>query len=216
MQPAPSSPLSSPQTTRQWLGFFALAGGCVVVAHLADEFVWSTWRDLKVNDRDWGRLLRSMGYLPTWLIVAAGVWLHDKGRPQWGWRGGLLLAAPIAGGATAELLKMLVRRLRPDADTFGYVWRPFSEQLLSTKGLGMPSSHTMVAFAGAAALARVFPQGWWLWYVLAAGCAATRVLSLGHFLSDTVAAAFLGYAVGVLVARGGGFGRALARTRDAA
>lgn len=206
-----SSPAQALRTPRQWLAFVALAVVCVSAAHVADEWAWRAWRDLKVNDRDWGRLLRSLGYLPTWLIIAGGVWLHDKGRAQWGWRGGLLLVAPIAGGATAEVLKMLVRRLRPDAETFGYVWRPFSEQLLSTKGLGMPSSHTMVAFAGAAALARVFPRGWWLWYVLAAGCAATRVLSLGHFLSDAVAAGFLGYAVGVVVARAGGFGRAVGK-----
>ena len=128
---------------------------------------------------------------------------------QWGWRGGLLLAAPTFGGATAELLKILVRRLRPDAETFGYVWRPFSEHLLSTKGLGMPSSHVMVAFAGAAALARVFPRGRLLWYVLAAGCATARVLSGGHFLSDTVAAAFLGYAVGAWLSRVGRFASAL-------
>jgi membrane-associated phospholipid phosphatase len=35
-----------------------------------------------------------------------------------------------------------------------------------------------------------------LWYALAAGCAATRVLALGHFLSDTVVAAVLGVMVG--------------------
>ena len=209
MTPEASTPIPSPRPARHWLGFLALAGACVVAAHFADEFVWRAWRDPKVNDRDWGRLLRSMGYLPTWLIVAGGVWLHDKGRPRWGWRGGLLVAAPLAGGAVAEMLKMLVRRLRPDADVFGYAWRPFSEHLLSTKGLGMPSSHTMVAFAGAAAMARVFPQGWWLWYLLAAGCAATRVLSLGHFVSDTVAAAFLGYAVGVLISRLSGFAKAV-------
>jgi hypothetical protein len=31
---------------------------------------------------------------------------------------------------------------------------------------------------------------------LAAGCAATRVLAMGHFLSDTVVAAVLGVLVG--------------------
>ena len=75
----------------------------------------------------------------------------------------------------------------------------------------MPSSHVMVAFAGAAVLSRVFPRAWWIWYLLASGCALTRVLALGHFFSDTVVAAFLGYVVGVVMARTGGFGRALQR-----
>ena len=59
----------------------------------------------------------------------------------------------------------------------------------------------MVAFAAAAAMARVFPRASWIWYLLATGCALSRVLAVGHFLSDTVAAAFLGYAVGVLLTR---------------
>jgi membrane-associated phospholipid phosphatase len=197
------------QTRRQWLLFLLLAVGATIAAHLLDEVIWREVRNAKVNDRDWGRLLRSMGYIPTWLIVALAVWLHDHPRPQWKWRGGLILLAPLLGGAAAEVLKMLARRLRPDEETFGYVWRAYSDHFISTRGLGMPSSHTMVAFAGAAALARVFPKAWWLWYILASGCAATRVLALGHFFSDTVVAALLGYVVGVLLARSGGFGRAV-------
>ncbi|MCC6245599.1 MAG: phosphatase PAP2 family protein [Gemmatimonadaceae bacterium] len=204
-----SSALRALRSPKQWLTFGVVAVTALVAAHLLDETAWKHWRDLKVNDRDWGRLLRSMGYLPTWLFIAAGVWLHDRGRPRWGWRGGALVVAPLLGGTCAELLKMLVRRLRPDPDVFGYVWRPFAEDFISTRGLGMPSSHVMVAFAGAAAMARVFPRGWWLWYLLAAGCAAARVLALGHFLSDAVAAALAGYVVGVLLSRSGGFGRSL-------
>jgi membrane-associated phospholipid phosphatase len=201
------------RTRNQWLVFFAVAVIVSVAAHLLDQTAWSAWRDGKVNDRDWGRMLRSMGYVPTWLVIAGALWLHDRPRAGWGWRGGLVLLAPIAGGAAAEVLKMLVRRLRPDDMTFGYAWRPYDDHLFSSRGLGMPSSHTMVAFAGAAALARVFPKAWWIWYLLAAGCAATRVMSLGHFLSDTVVAAFAGYLVGVLLSRTGGFGRELERDR---
>jgi membrane-associated phospholipid phosphatase len=60
-------------------------------------------------------------------------------------------------------------------------------------------------------LSRIFPRAWWLWYLLAVGCALTRLLALGHFFSDTVVAALLGYAVGVVMARSGGFGRSLQR-----
>lgn len=201
------------RTRRQWLVFLAVATALGVVAHLLDHAVWSQIRDTRVNDKDWGRLLRSMGYVPTWLIVAGGFWLHDRGSTGWGWRGGLVVLAPALSGGVAELLKIAIRRLRPDPEVFHYVWRPMAEDLWSTRGLGIPSSHVAVAFAGAAVLARLLPKGWWLWYVLAAGCAVTRILALGHFLSDTVVAALLGYVVGVVLARSGGFGRSLDAAR---
>lgn len=184
---------------RRWLKAGALAATAIVVAHLLDGWAWRVLRDPQVYERDWGRLLRTVGYLPTWLIVAIGCWTHDRPRVGWQWRGGLLIAAPAAGGALAEVLKLCVRRLRPDADTFGYMFRSFGDRPFSNGGLGMPSSHTLVAFAGAAALAAVFPKARWLWYALAAGCALTRVMAVAHFLSDTVAAAALGVAVGTLL-----------------
>lgn len=201
------------RTRRQWVAFLAVAATLGVVAHLLDHAVWSQLRDTRVNDKDWGRLLRSMGYVPTWLIVAGGFWLHDRGSAGWGWRGGLVVLAPALSGGIAELLKIAIRRLRPDPDAFLYVWRPIAEDLWSTRGLGMPSSHVAVAFAGAAVLSRLLPTGWWLWYLLATGCAVTRILALGHFLSDTVVAALLGYVIGVVLARSGGFGRAVSSAR---
>ncbi len=197
------------RTRRQWLGFLAVGVTLGVAAHVLDHAAWSQLRDARVNDKDWGRLLRSMGYLPTWLIVAGGFWLHDRGSTGWGWRGGLVLLAPALSGGIAELLKIAIRRLRPDPDAFRYVWRPIAEDLWSTRGLGMPSSHVAVAFAGAAVLSRLLPKGWWLWYLLAVGCAVTRILALGHFLSDTVVAALLGYVVGAVLVQTGGFRRAL-------
>ena len=75
----------------------------------------------------------------------------------------------------------------------------------------------LVAFTAATVLARLFPRTWLLWYLLATGCAVTRILTTAHYLSDTVVAALVGYVVGVLLSRAGGFGRALAAgPRDAA
>lgn len=220
MTPSADSAFSALRTRRQWLVFLGIAVAAIVAAHLLDRVVWQDLRALRVNDRDWGRLLRSMGYLPTWIVIAGAIWLHDRadamvsasgGEPtaHWGWRGGLVVLAPTISGAIAEVLKMLIRRQRPVPDVFGYQWRPFSDDPFSSRALGMPSSHVMVAFAGATVLARLFPRAWWLWYLLAGGCALTRVLAVGHFFSDVVVAAILGYAVGVVMARSGGFGRAL-------
>lgn len=201
------------RSARQWAVFAGVAVVAVVIAHLLDEPTWRLLRDPRVYEKDLWRLFRLIGYLPVWLIVATALWMHDRPAPGWGWRGGLVLLSPMLGGAVAELLKLVVRRLRPVPEVFAYTFRSFTEDSWSTRGLGMPSSHALVAFAGAAALARVFPRSWWLWYLLATGCAVSRMLALGHFLSDTVIAALLGYVVGVLLARSGGFGRRLGSTK---
>lgn len=186
---------SRKRTGRPLLVAVLVGAALIAAAHLLDNFAWANWRDPQVNDRDWGRMLRSVGYLPVWIVIAIGLWTSDYPHDRWKRRGGLVLLAPLLGGAVAELAKLLIRRLRPDPETFSYAFRAFAEDTYSTRGLGMPSSHVMVAFAGAAALARLFPRAALLWYLLAAGCAATRVLSLSHFFSDVVGAAVLGWLV---------------------
>ncbi len=229
--PAPhtvtTTPLASSPAAhrRRWLLATALCISAVVAAHVADRWAWTAMRNPQVYEHDWGRLLRMVGYLPTWIIIAVGCWTHDRPRATWPdttladttspdttlpdttrphttwpWRGGLLIAAPALGGAVAEVLKLCFRRLRPDAEHFGYVFRSFDDHPFANGGLGMPSSHTLVAFSGAAAMAAVFPKARWLWFALAAGCALTRVMTVAHFLSDAVVAAIIGTMIGTLLA----------------
>ena len=61
---------------------------------------------------------------------------------------------------------------------------------------------TLLPFAGAALLARFYPRAAWVAYALAFGCAATRVLAQAHFVSDAVAGAIAGWAVGTWLGRG--------------
>ena len=180
----------------RWIRFLIIAVVAIACAHLLDATAWRSARLLSVNDKDWGRLLRSMGYLPTWGVIALGFWLQQRDHPRRTKYAWALVLGPALGGSLAELLKLTIRRLRPNPDAFEYVFRPFADGPLSNRGMGMPSSHTLVAFAGAAVLAQLYPRARWLWYALAAGCAATRVLAMGHFLSDTVVAAVLGVVVG--------------------
>ncbi|PYO97559.1 MAG: hypothetical protein DMD60_06555 [Gemmatimonadetes bacterium] len=84
---------------------------------------------------------------------------------------------------------------RPGLADGAHVFRPWSDHPFSTGQLGLPSSEAAVAFAAAAALARLFPEAGLLWYALALGCALTRVASGAHFMSDAVLAAFVGYVV---------------------
>lgn len=172
---------------------------CVTLAHLLDAMAWQYVRVPGVNDKDWGRLLRSIGYLPLWGAVGLALWLHHADGAARRARTALVVLAPTVSGIVAEALKLLVRRVRPDAEQFGYAFRAFSEGPWSNRGMGMPSSHTMVAFGGAFAMARLFPRTRWVWYVLAAGCALTRVMATAHFLSDTVVAAGVSWLVVALL-----------------
>ena len=183
----------------RWLRFLIIAVVAIACAHLLDATAWRSARLLSVNDKDWGRLLRSMGYLPTWGVIALGFWLQQRSHPRRTAYAWALVLGPALGGSLAEALKLTIRRLRPNPDVFEYVFRPFADGPLSNRGMGMPSSHVLVAFAGAAVLAQLYPRARWLWYTLAAGCAATRVLAMGHFLSDTVVAAVLGVVVSTLL-----------------
>lgn len=168
-----------------------------------DPWVWRHLSDRSVYDHDWGRMLRVTGSLVFWVPLALAVWLEARTRrseqARDTWR---LVAAPALAGGIGELLKLLVRRERPDLHDGAYFYRGFSERPFDSHDLGFPSSHVVVAFAGAAILARFFPRAGVVAYALALGCAVTRVLAQAHFASDVVAAAILGWAVGAWLGRG--------------
>ena len=174
----------------------------VVVAAGAPMFV-DTWVfdhiwHARLYDLDWARLLRVMGFLPTWLVAALALYLQDRttAPPRAARRAWYLALAPTAAGLLGEILKLLLRRERPEAHGGSYGFRLWSDHPFSTVGLALPSSHTIVAFGAATALARLFPRAKWVWFVLAAGCGATRVLSRAHFLSDVSLGAVMGWSVG--------------------
>ncbi|HEV8598670.1 MAG TPA: phosphatase PAP2 family protein [Gemmatimonadales bacterium] len=169
---------------------------------LLDPWVWRHVSYPSVYDHDWGRMLRVTGSLVLWAPLSLAVWLEARARgseaPRRGW---LLFLGPLLAGAGGELLKLLVRRERPDLHAGAYFYRSFSERPLDSHDLGFPSSHVVVAFAGAAVLARLFPRAGAVAYSLALGCAVTRVLAQAHFASDVVAGGILGWAVGAWLGR---------------
>jgi membrane-associated phospholipid phosphatase len=181
------------------------AGLATALAVWLDPWVWQHLSNPTVYDHDWGRLLRVMGSLMLWAPLSLAVWLESRNRSS-----GLLLLAPALAGGLAELLKLLIRRERPGLHAGGYVYRSFAERPFDTHDIGFPSSHAMVAFAGAAVLARFYPRAGPVVYLLAAGCALTRVLAQAHFASDVVAGGIAGWAVGYWLGRGRGPGLAAA------
>lgn len=181
--------------------------GVFFLACLADRAVFTAldWPD--AQREDWHRMLRILGFVPTWIIIGLAAALiirpvHDFSRRATPAVLGLyLVLAPALAGLLAEPFKMLLRRERPRPDLSEYVFRPWSDDTFSTAGLGLPSSHAAVAFAGAAALCYVAPRGSALWLALAAGCGFTRLADRAHWLSDVVAAGVLGCAVAWTLAR---------------
>ena len=183
----------------------ALTLGATALTLFVDRWVYLNVWNPTVYDHDWGRLLRVMGFAGTWVALAAAVRLHEGADParralarRRAW---LLFWAPTFAGALAELLKIAVRRERPALHDGLYGFRPWDERTWSGAGLAFPSSHTAVAFGGAALLARLYPRARWVGYTLAIGCAATRLLARAHFVSDVVFAAGLGWLCAWALAR---------------
>ncbi|MGH7469575.1 MAG: phosphatase PAP2 family protein [Longimicrobiales bacterium] len=176
------------------LAHVTVALAAIVLAHLLDGWTYRNVRVENIYSEDWGRMLRVMGFLPLWFMAAIALWLHE--RPAT-WRRPLMLAlSPALAGLAAELLKLLLRRERPNAHDGLYYFRPFTERTFSTGGLALPSSHAVVAFGAAAILSRLFPRARTIWWALAWGCGLTRVAAGAHFVSDVVVAAIVGWLVG--------------------
>ncbi len=176
-----------------------LAG--LALAAAIDKGVYANVGAEGLSKSDWHRALRSLGYLPVWLVVATALVIHDwPRRAHQGLRaalarGAFLAAATVASGVVGEILKLIIRRERPDAHAGESVFRPLTEGVFESGGLATPSSHAVVAFAGAWALCRLFPRGSALWIAMALGCGLTRILDRAHFVSDVYLAAVISLVV---------------------
>jgi membrane-associated phospholipid phosphatase len=178
-----------------------IALALIALSMLLDGWVADHVRFGRVYETDWGRMLRTFGYLPFWLLAVIALALQDRGSREWWRRAILLAAAPTVAGIVGEVLKILVRRMRPSDAGHAYAFRPWSDHPFSSRGFGFPSDHALVAFGAAAILARLFPRAWWVWYGAAIGCAISRLLAHAHYLSDVVASACIAIGLAALLWR---------------
>lgn len=107
----------------------------------------------------------------------------------------LVVAAATVGGG---VVKVLVGRERPS-----HLDQPVGQERMVFRGpraglrfapyQSFPSGHTVSAFASATTLAAFYPPARGVFYAVAAGSAANRVVKHQHFLSDVLAGALLGH-----------------------
>jgi len=188
-------------SARSRLWFDGLLLIALPVVFLIDRPVFRFFRGdaSALETHDWYRLLRVLGYLPTWLLVGAALTLVDLApqsppcEPRRRWRGGLVVLSATGSGLAAEVLKLIVRRERPGPDG-QVVYKPWTH-LLDSSNLGMPSSHTAVAFGATLMLTWFHPRASLVLIPAAAGCALTRLLAGAHLPSDVYVGALLGLVV---------------------
>jgi membrane-associated phospholipid phosphatase len=125
------------------------------------------------------------------LILATLIWTDHCNRTL------LLKAAVFVAicGLVGNLGKVFVPRLRPLAmefvvdgtfsgwDTWGI---PFSGAWSDSKSRSFPSGHSATVVSLAIALSKVYPRGWFPFFMMAALACFQRMVSNSHYLSDVL------------------------------
>jgi membrane-associated phospholipid phosphatase len=193
-----------------------LALVALLFAALLDETVYG-WlnvgdeRRMPLEARDWYRTFRVAGTLYPWVLICGAIAVIRLGRTRAAaatrddnpGRALLVFLSAALSGGLAELLQMLVGRLRPDrALETGHAFRGLIARFRDTSALSFPSSHAAVAFGAAFALSRFWPGPGAVALIAAAACGLTRLLAGAHYLSDVVGGAFAGYACSLILVPG--------------
>jgi membrane-associated phospholipid phosphatase len=188
---------------------FLYGVAALALSHLLDFPLTGVFKPGEQSRSDLLKLFRCWGFLGTWLLIAISAQLLSQpkdSKPLAGWKHALdqkawlLLAAPMVSGGMAEIIKLVVRRLRPNGDP-SYVFRSWFDHPISTSGIGFPSSHTAVAFAGSTILFHHYPKLQIPAFTMAVGCLATRVMSGAHYFSDGIGGVLVGISASLLCIR---------------
>jgi len=127
----------------------------------------------------------------TLAVAALVLMLH---RDHWKAAGFVCLAGIFSG--VNSFIKWIFGRTRPLRPGESAGWNFFNGGplgLFNHQDVSFPSGHAALAFATAAALSVLWPRGRVLFYALAAVVGLERILENAHFVSDVVAAAFVGW-----------------------
>jgi undecaprenyl-diphosphatase len=108
---------------------------------------------------------------------------------------GFVFIAIALPGLFVTIVKRLIGRLRP-SELGPYVYVPWS---WSPAYASMPSGHATTAVAAAIAIGALWPKARVLMWIYAALILTSRVVIQAHFVSDVIAAAFVGGFGAILV-----------------
>jgi membrane-associated phospholipid phosphatase len=131
------------------------------------------------------------------MLIGLAIYTLDPVRR---WAIGRVMVMSLGAGLAADVVKLLIGRVRPRyfdfqggvTDTFGE-WLPLLGD--GAGGQSFPSAHTATAVGMAVALAWLYPRGRWLFALLVVLVACQRVEVKAHYLSDTLAGAAVGWLV---------------------
>lgn len=124
-------------------------------------------------------------FLVFFLMVITSLFMWEENKKDWvipAWTS-FLLAIVVS-----TLLKLIVARDRPHESIFGIV---------EIASFAFPSTHAAASFSVVPILDRIYPSLKWFWVIFAVVVAFSRLYFQVHFLSDIIAGALIGYAIGL-------------------
>lgn len=168
------------------------AGGAILASSLLDKRADSWAIDHQTGQAD--RLGTAANALPIGLAMGAALlYTGISGQPAASTAETALKAAAYTWGANL-VTRFVVGRARPSDEMGNSSFNGFNSGATQS---GFASNHVALAFALATPFAQQYNMPWL--YGVAAASAFGRVQKREHWVSDTVAGAFMGYAIGSLL-----------------
>lgn len=140
--------------------------------------------------------------------MATPIVLIPTGKNEWFSEAVMYAETLLIANGIKEITKLCVNRVRPYMYYDSGTW-PESDVDEGDYANSFPSGHTTIAFVSATftsyTFSKYFPDSAWKYpviagsYALAAGTSALRLMSGNHFMTDVIAGAAIGSAVGFLV-----------------
>lgn len=169
-----------------------LAGGAILASSLLDKRVDRWAQDHQTGSAN--SLGAATNALPVALALGAGLlYTGIGGQPAASTAETALKAAAFTWGANLAT-RYVVGRARPSEEQGNSSFNGFNSGALQS---GFASNHVAVAFALVTPFAQQHDMPWL--YAVAAASSFGRVQKREHWVSDTVAGAFMGYAIGSLL-----------------
>ncbi|MBK8976241.1 MAG: phosphatase PAP2 family protein [Planctomycetes bacterium] len=196
--------IDRPVPVRPWM-WIAAAAATLVAFAFEPEIIAQLPRP-KGRLGDLHMMLRSLGYLPTWIAAGAAM-------VAWTWRSptarstraaaAVILGSATLSGLLAAILKIVIRRpdIPDDLPYVGWQWMGFGTHPFDGTSFCCPSEHAAVSWGAAVAIARLRPTTLPVVLPLALGTSICRVKDRGHYPADVMVSLLVALAAAQLVDR---------------